>query len=254
VEHTARILLRANDVDFTGRWRPSAILMSMQQVATEHSALLGNSRADLLDRDMIWILSRTHLHMSAYPMLDEEVVMRTWPGTSNRFFFPRHFVIEGPDGARLGAIATLWLVLDLNARAVVPPAKAGLAFPDTSHLAPPLPTPERVQRVDGAVTVSERSAVYTDLDVNRHVNNTRYADWVCDALPLETLGTHCVENLLLNYSAEILPGQAVRCTLALAGERFSMYGESSNQADQEEARVCFEIGGSLAPWRSDRRV
>jgi len=249
-ELSRELALSAGMVDFTGRWRPSAILESMQDLAIAHSEALGVGRPVLLQRDIIWLLSRTHLHMREYPMMDERVCVRTWPGVANRFFFPRYFVFERPDGRRLGSAAQLWLLLDLNARSVVPPAKADLSFPDTSRMPAPLPLPDRVTRLEaGQCFTRERAAVYTDLDVNGHVNNARYADWVCDLLPLEALRARCVENLLLNYTKEVLPGPAVRCALTLAGPRFSMLGESAG-----DAQVYFEVGGTLTPWHSDRRV
>jgi len=250
LECTREFFLSAGMADFTGRWRPSAILEAMQDLATAHSEELGMGRALLLRRGVIWILSRTHLQMRAYPMMDGRVRVRTWPGVANRFFFPRYFVLEEPGGERLGAAAQLWLLLDVSARSVIPPAKAGLAFPDTSRMPAPLPTPDRVIRFEsGQCFTRERAALYADLDVNGHVNNARYADWVCDLLPLEVLRAHCVENLLLNYTKEVLPGPPVRCALTLAGPRFSMLGES-----QDGARVFFEAGGTLTPWRCDRQI
>jgi acyl-ACP thioesterase len=248
-DYSIRFTLQADEVDFTGRWRPSAILRSMQNLATAHAELIGVGRDVMLQRNIIWLLSRTHLQMQAYPMMDEEVVLRTWPGEPNRFFFPRHFTIARPDGQPLGAASTLWVLLDLGARAIIPPGKCDLVFPDTSHLSPPLPAPERVMQVEGERLLDIRTARYSDLDVNRHVNNTRYADWLCDALPMDTMATHCIENLLLNYTKEILPGETLRTTLALEDNRFSMSGDS-----QDGTRTFFEIGGTLLPWHSDRRV
>lgn len=249
-ELASEVFLSAGTVDFTGRWRPSAILESMQDTGIAHSELIGVSRAVLLRRDMIWILSRAHLQMHEYPMMDERVRIRTWPGMVNRFFYPRYFVFEKLGGERLGAAVQLWLLLDLNSRSVVSPVKSGLTFSDTSHLPAPLPAPDRVARLEsGEVFSSARVATYTDLDVNSHVNNTRYADWACDMLPLETLRTHCVENLLLNYTKEVLPGSPVHCSLTLDQPRFSLLG-----ASEDGTQTYFEVGGTLAPWHSDRRV
>jgi len=250
MEFVREFALSAGMVDFTGRWRPRAILESMQDLATAHSEDLGVGRALMLERDIIWILSRTHLQMQEYPLMDEEVRIRTWPGVASRFFFPRYFVLERPDGRKLGSAAQLWLLLDVSARSVIPPAKAGIAFPDTARLPAPLPAPDRVMRVEaGRRFERARAAAYTDLDVNGHVNNARYADWACDLLPLEVLRTHCVENLLLNYTKEVLPGPPIRCALTLAEPRFSLLGESD-----DGAQTYFEVGGTLAPWSTDRRV
>jgi len=242
--------LHASMVDFTGRWRPSAILEAMQDLATAHSEDLEVGRAKMLRREVIWVLSRMHLQMQEYPMMDETVRIRTWPGVANRFFFPRYFVFERPDGRRLGAAAQLWLLLDTSARSVISPAKSGLVFPDTSGMPAPLPAPDRVARLEsGDEYIDHRSAAYTDLDVNAHVNNARYADWACNLLPLDALRDHCVENLLLNYIKEVTPGFPVRCALTLRMPRFSLLG-----AAEDGALTYFEIGGTLTPWHSVRRV
>ena len=249
VTHTKHFTLGANDVDFLGRWRPSAILGAMQDGATDHAETLGFGRDTLLAREQIWILSRTHLQMLTYPMMDEPVVLRTWPGVTNRFFFPRHYLFERPDGTRLGAASSLWLVLDLQARAVIPPAKFTFEMPDTADIPAPLPTPARVAHLESPARTTERTPVYTDLDVNGHVNNTRYADWVCNDLPLDWHRDHCIENLLLNYTKEILPGQTIRCALAMEDDRFTVIGQAP-----DDGPVFFEAGGSWMPWHTTRRV
>ncbi len=247
--YTERFILSAADVDLTGRWRPSNILTSMQNAGIAHSELLGCGRAQMLGDNKIWVLSRTHVHMDAYPMMDEEVVTHTWPGKTNRFFFPRYHVFERPDGTPLGCAAALWLILDVEARKIVLPAQAAVPMPDTSMYAPPLPLPERVTPVEGEALVSLREPRYTDLDVNGHVNNARYADWVCDALPLDMQRTHALQDLLLNYSKEIWPGQHAQLTLRQQDDRFSLTGEAPDGDP-----LYFEAGGCFMPWHSDRRV
>ena len=44
--------LRTRDCDLTGKWRPSAILESMQDAAGMHSMLLGCGRDELLKNSM----------------------------------------------------------------------------------------------------------------------------------------------------------------------------------------------------------
>lgn len=249
IDYTTHFTLRPGEVDFVGRWRPSSILTSMQDIATEHAEPLGFGRQTLLEQGLIWILSRTHVQMLDYPMMGDEVLMRTWAGVPNRFFFPRYFEMTAADGTPFGFASSLWLILDVNEHMVVPPSKCQFAFPDTSQWPAPLPLPERVLRVEGEALGRVREPVYTDLDINGHVNNTRYADWVCDALPLDILRTHAIDNLLLNYTREILPGCDVCCTLHRASNRFSLLGESA-----DGAQIHFEAGGSLMPWHSDRRI
>ena len=45
---------------------------------------------------------------------------------------------------------------------------------------------------------------YQDLDVNGHVTNSRYIDWVFESLDLQFLKDHKVRNLEINFLAEAL--------------------------------------------------
>ena len=61
------------------------------------------------------------------------------------------------------------------------------------------------------MTLAERRTLhYSDADVNGHVNNARYADFVCDALHLEKLGAgQFVSSLQVGFLHECRPGEAL---------------------------------------------
>ena len=58
--------------------------------------------------------------------------------------------------------------------------------------------------------VGERRIGYSETDLNGHANNTRYADYACDAIRFETLAGYYVKELQITYSAECLAGQSIR--------------------------------------------
>ena len=43
--------------------------------------------------------------------------------------------------------------------------------------------------------MAEETAFYTRCDQNRHMNNTYYADIVCDHVPLERIAAHAPARL-----------------------------------------------------------
>ena len=56
----------------------------------------------------------------------------------------------------------------------------------------------------------ERAMRYSDTDINGHVNNTRYADFVCDALRLEGLPrSRFLSELQIGYTAESRAGDVL---------------------------------------------
>ena len=170
--------------------------------------------------------------------LGETVSIETFPMPLRRWFFPRYFIFRNAAGEALGAAGTLWVLFDLEKRCMVAPGEVAKAIPDNSDLTPPLGVPGPVPRLTGEAVRSVRAPVYSELDVNGHVNNARYADWLCDALGLETLRDLRVRDMRLSYAAEIRPGQEMDLTLVRDGLAFHLTGA-------HEGKVHFEIGGEL---------
>ena len=51
---------------------------------------------------------------------------------------------------------------------------------------------------------------YSDTDINGHVNNTRYADFACDALDMDQLEQgHFLSTMQIGYLAECRPGDVL---------------------------------------------
>ena len=79
---------------------------------------------------------------------------------------------------------------------------------------------------------------YSDLDVNRHLNNVRIAALASDAL--DPGANEFVNTLQINYTAETPPGAVLSLSAAREGAAFAVRGEA-------EGRVRFEAAGTLAP-------
>ena len=231
-------LLLSRDCDLGGLWRPSAILTAMQEVAGAHSHILGCGRETLVRQGIVWVLTRCEVRMDREARMGETVSIETFPMPLRRWFFPRYFVFRDAAGEALGAASTLWVLFDLEKRCMVAPGEVAKAIPDNSDLTPPLGVPGPVPRLTGGAVRSVRAPVYSELDVNGHVNNARYADWLCDALGLETLRDLRVRDMRLSYAAEIRPGQEMDLTLTRDGLAFHLTGA-------HEGKVHFEIGGEL---------
>lgn len=232
------LLLRTCHCDMQGRWRPSAILEAMQEAAGTHAELLGCGRSHLLADNVVWVISRIELHMDRYPGIGERVTVETFPMPCRRCFFPRYFVFRDAEGSPLGCAGTLWVLLDLTTRHMAAPQAVAARIPDNSDLVPPLPLPHAVPRTEGAVQTLLRRAAYTDLDVNAHVNNARYADWLTDALGTSVMRQYCLKTLNINYAAEVLPDAEVEMQLIRNGLAYHLAGNC-------DGRRHFEIGGEL---------
>lgn len=232
-------LLRTPQCDFTGHWRLSDILCVMQEMAGAHAHLLGCGRAETLKDNIVWVLSRTELVMNRYPRLGETLRVETFPTANKRWFFPRHFLFYDQEGAVIGKAATLWLLMDFVQRKMALSQQVLGCIPDNAGLTPPLGMPGNIPLLEGEALSFAQVPAYTDLDINGHVNNTRYGDWLCNALGIDTMKENEIARLLIHYTREVLPGEGLALSLQRQQEAFRLWG----QAGGEDKR--FDMGGLL---------
>jgi len=232
------IMIRTRDCDVNGQWRPSAVLEEMQEIAGTHCALLGCGRDVLLEKGIVWILARSEVQMERYPAIGEKITVQTFNKPVRLRFFPRYYTFTDAQGRMIGKAGTLWLLMDIHTRQTIPAGEIAALLPDNSDLAAPMALPATVGQLQGDETVMEYTPVYTDLDVNGHVNNTRYADWLCNALGVEAMRRCSLQSLILNFNAEVRPGQQVTLHLTRRGEEYRLAGYHGE-------KLAFEVGGRL---------
>ena len=234
------LTLRSCDCDINGRWRPGAILEALQEAAGAHSLLLGCGRDELLKQNAVWVLSRLELHMERYPAFGETVKVMTFPMPVRMFFFPRYFVLTDAHGEMIGKAGSLWLLMDIHTRKMLPPGEVARLIPNNRDLTVPMNLPATVGAIQGEEFVTTWQPVYTDLDVNHHVNNTKYVDWLCNELGVDCMIQNELESVIVNYHHEILPGQTVVLRRIMKDGQYHLSG-------YVEEQVAFEIGGTLRP-------
>ena len=219
IEH----IITPDEADFTGKWRPGDIFRAMQRAAEVHAVELGWGYSVLKERNIAWVLTRTQVKMEAYPRVWDQITIATWTGLIKHSVFPRYFEFRASDGTVLGKAVTLWVLLNLSERCMVSAEKAQIEVPaDEGHPAA-LPFPSAPRELKGIEpTLTEKRPVYTDFDINGHVNNTRYIDWLCDLFAPERYREKFIRELIVNYAGEILPDTELTLMLAEEEERFSL--------------------------------
>ena len=85
-----------------------------------------------------------------------------------------------------------------------------------------------------------RKLRYSDTDLNGHVNNTRYADFACDALEMEKLGPRrFLSEMQIGYLAECRPGEELRLLTGREGDVCFAQGMDESGKSRFEASLIF---------------
>ena len=173
--------LRDCDVDRFGRLKPSMLLYFAQDVAGAHCDVLALNYDALAQQRLFWAVIRHRAQITRWPTRGETITVETWPMPTTRSAYPRSTVAYDANGNELFRTISLWILMNLDTRAMILPGKSGvevngmltgteLAAPASAALAP-------------YTNTALRRVAFTDLDRNGHVNNCRYLDWVWDLLP-----------------------------------------------------------------------
>ncbi|MEF2144331.1 MAG: acyl-ACP thioesterase domain-containing protein [Desulfovibrionaceae bacterium] len=174
-------LVRVDECGQDGRASLSTLLNYCQESAWQHAESLGLGREKLLSDGVAWVMTRLRVQIVAYPEPGDLVTVYTWPSAKDRYVAYRDFVLSGPNG-ELGRCTTAWVHMDIHERRMV------LLESCDSMMKNPLAralefTTRAVPRLRG----SDRSMKFVtrraDLDVNGHVNNTRYVDYALESVP-----------------------------------------------------------------------
>lgn len=217
--------LRGSDFDACDRIRPAAVLDLFQDVAGIHAIELGVGFHDLIARELIWVLTKIRYAVVGTPHRYERVRVRTWPLPPGRVNCRREYRIEAMDGTALIHGTSEWVIVHSEKRRVLP---AGDVYPTGRSYCTDTVFPPRLGKLPAFTPEGEGMTVrpgFSQLDLNGHVNNTKYADYVWDLLALP--GELSVTAFAVDYHREVLQGQELTLYAAAtdAGYAVRGYGE-----------------------------
>ena len=193
-----------NEVDCFGDLSLSMILFYAQDIAGRHCVDLKLDYDTMAARRLFWAVIRHRIQVTRLPRRGEEITVETWPMPTTRVAYPRATVAWDAQGRELFRIISLWVIMDLDTRAMILPGRSGVEVEGIllgSELsAPGSLVPKALENRQ------ERTVRYSDLDRNGHMNNCRYLQWAQDLLPSAFHGSHRVKELTICYLSEAREG------------------------------------------------
>lgn len=228
------------ECDFALRLTAGGLLRLVQEVSTRHCTLLGVTSERYADTHTAFLLAKLCAQVYKDIPAGEEVDVSTVPSSPVRAVYHRYTTVTLGDGSLAAAIDARWVLVDTQTRRILrrAPVELGLPFGE-------LPPPERELPVqltkpgEEPDFVGEEQALYSRCDQNRHMNNTRYADIICDHLPPERFDRGPVRELRISYHREVPMGGSLGLWSRQVGpEEYYFLGRSGDH-DCFEAAVFF---------------
>lgn len=228
------------DADCFGRLKPSALLAMMQEAAGWQCHELDLGWDTLARQGLFWAVTRHHVQVTRLPQVETAVQIETWPGITSRVAYPRSTIGYDEEGNELFRAMSLWVLMDLNSRSLVLPGKSGVIVDGTVR-GGELAVPGSLAPVSLSSS-AQRQVVYSELDRNGHMSNTRYLDWTADLLPSQFHREHPIRDFTVCYLNEAREGEQVDLHYELSPE-----GQLRVEADQAgSSHRIFAVRASFA--------
>lgn len=216
------LLLRSKDVDLHRRLRTSRLFELLQEASIRHTEELGMGRDKTLDKGILWVVGLQRAEIRRMPVYDEQIVLKSWPGKTMHLFFPRYYQLETAAGEPLLKASALWTLVDEKTRKVVFPEKYGVVIEgEVTGEEISLPASPRKLETDRAEPFR---VPYSYVDLNGHMNNTRYFDLAEDCIPASRNGRP-LRLVQTEYVSEARIGDELLVRWGGDGKSFYLLGE-----------------------------
>jgi YbgC/YbaW family acyl-CoA thioester hydrolase len=183
MKYTQRYTVKWHDTDANRRLTPSHLLMYMEETSNRHLIDAGMSLDDLRDqKGLAFLLSRIAIRIYQPLYAEDEIRVETWVCESRGLSFVRCFrVLRG--GEVTAEAYSVWALMDLHAKKLLPATAFPYQIEPELPLGPALSARVRFPSVSQMECAGHRRIVYSDIDYNGHMNNTKYPNMLCDFTP-----------------------------------------------------------------------
>ena len=219
--------LRVSDFDINRNIKPSSVLDLFQEAASAHADVLGIGFSSLSDKNLLWVVTKVKFKILKMPEMHSSVTVRTWPLKPDSIKLQREYVMHSQSGEPLIVGTSEWVLMDAVSRRIAPSKDI---YPFEVFCSDTMFEQRLVKVSDFAETDFENktSPAFCDLDMNGHVNNIKYADYVLNALPVKN---EQIKSFQLDFHKELKIDTELNILIKALEDGFVCKG--LNEADEK---------------------
>ncbi len=201
-------------VDWEKKLSIPGLFLFLQEVAWEHANTWNFGYKQLNEKGQFWVLSKLKVEIDHYPQWNEELNLHTWGKEPEVLTAYRDYIGYDSDNQPYFKATSAWHILSMATGRPqrVDVMKEHCPIPEGYHAIEaqpaklPSPLAEPVTRHSSQACCECNEAitrhldvVLSDIDMNMHVNNTRYIQWVLDSFLPEFAMSHKIKEIEVNF-------------------------------------------------------
>ncbi len=196
----------------------------LQEVASNHVVSMWGrsdegfaSDPEMAKDGLIFVMTRMQIQIDEYPKWGDVVRFETWFAITGRMRASREWLIKDRDGNQIGRATSTWVTINMKTRRLgkVPDRtrerlaafqyKEQNAFPDDMMQ---LKLPDLVSNEEVDVKIPQIARV-SDMDMNGHINNVTYINWILETIPEEVRHDKRLFQIEIDYKNECTSGDLI---------------------------------------------
>lgn len=190
-------------VDFRGRLSLGILGNHLLNCASFHAKDRGFGMATLNEQHYTWVLSRLVIEMNEYPKDYKKFSIETWVENVYSLFTDRNYRIANENDKTMGYARSIWAMINMEDRKPINLLKVndGKIMDYVSDYPCPIEKPSKI-KLKAPSLKTTHSVVYSDLDINGHMNSIRYIEHVLDLFDIEYYKNCNIKRFEIAYVAE----------------------------------------------------
>ncbi|MDR1406297.1 MAG: hypothetical protein LBI89_03745 [Prevotellaceae bacterium] len=208
-------------VDFDRKVTVPSLLLLLQDAAWKHAGQHGFGYSHLQAQGLFWVLAKIRVDIYRYPQWQERVRIETWGKLPELLTAFRDFEGFDREGNKLFAATSAWHILSAA-------GNRPQSMEDFKNRFPIAEGKHAIEEKPAKVPVAKKTrqtlpaaVLPSDLDMNLHVNNTRYVQWILDRFDFSFLQQRRLKEIEVNFLSQAKMGDSyIISTGLLSGSEF----------------------------------
>lgn len=202
--------LRYFEMNKSGEASATTMLTLLEETAADHCFSINHSLYDLLEKNVGWVLLSGTLQMERYPIYKEKITIRTWLSSYSTIKGIRENIIYDEQNNIIGRAKGLWVFFDIERRRPIQifnEIKEKWSFCSEESITENIT--KKITPLNDANNLIKFKVNRYDTDMNKHVNNIRYLQWVIESIPEEIVDNYYLYSIDGRFIAEAQYGDTI---------------------------------------------
>lgn len=232
IKHQEEFTVRSYEIGQNGKATLPSVANYFQEAAGKNARDLNFDIEDLQKKGATWVLYRMHIRMNRFPERWQPVIINTWPSSGDGIRAFRDYELVDKSGETLGVAVSQWMVLNMEKRRPmrIPSEILEMGLEVDEHkLSVDKRTFPEMEKPDSETLLTV--GLY-DLDMNHHVNNVKYIEWMSGYMDRnQSIFLECTE-LNLQYHKEAGLNQKILIQNKKLSENRSLHNIRDAKTDE----------------------